>query len=157
MSFKRDYRGRFQREIGKKRNKKVTPSVTEDHNYVSGHMCIGKDCKSPNCPLSEQFSLGKNVSRDGWKEGRRIVEIGVLLENLKGCKYCRLGPVPLTYDSVVGELQRGLGGYLYVKCNNMDCQKVNIVPYGKTTREEKTKGIPCFDVNTKLGLGKLFS
>jgi len=75
---------------------------------------------------------------------------------LQSCKACRLGPVPLTYDSVVGELQRGLWGYLYVKCSNIECAEINIVPYGKTHRTPGSKGIPSFAVNTKLGTGKLF-
>jgi len=81
------------------------------------------------------------------------VEFDVLLTGLKTCKFCGLGPVPLTLYSVVGELQRGLGGFLYVRCSNIDCEQVNIVPYGKTHRQGKTKGIPCFVANTKLGTG----
>ena len=85
--------------------------------------------------------------------GRRIVDFGVLLSALSSCKFCKLGPIPLTFYSVFGELKKGLGGYLYVKCQNLDCNQVNIVPYGKTHHMKK-KGTPCFSVNTKLGTGK---
>jgi len=52
----------------------------------------------------------------------------------------------------VGELQRGLGGFLYLRCLNIDCEQVNIVSM-KNQRPGKTKGIPCFVANTKLGTG----
>ena len=64
-------------------------------------------------------------------------------------------PVPLTYNNIIGEMRRGLSDYLYVKCQNPDCGEINHVPDGKTHRFRKTKpGMPCFDVNTKLGTGK---
>ena len=84
--------------------------------------------------------------------GRRLVEWEVLLENLRHCKNCRLGPVPLTINSIKGELQKGLSGFLYVECEN--CGFVNSAAYGKTHRIATTsQGMPCFTVNTKLGTG----
>jgi len=59
-----------------------------------------------------QANVCENVSRSGWKVGRRIVELYVLLIGLKSCKFSGLGLVPLTLYSIVGELQRGLGCYL---------------------------------------------
>lgn len=97
--------------------------------------------------------MGKHVDREGWKEGRRLVEFFVLLSSLKTCTFCRLGPVPLTVYSIIGEMKKGLGGYLYVRCMNPDCGQVNIAPYGKTHRQKK-KGMPCFVANTKLGTCK---
>jgi len=121
--------------------------VLIDHNFGVGHTCNLPKCLLNECPLSNNINYGKNVSRDGWKTGRRIVELEVLLRSLQSCKAGRLGPVPLTYDIVVGELQRGLGEYLYVKCSNIECAGINIVPYGKTHRAPKSKGNPSFDVN----------
>jgi len=141
----RDERGRFAKKTKSKR-RAVQSKVIVDHNYISGHYCSGPECEC-------QPKLAKHVSKSGWKVGRRIVEFDVLLSGLKTCKFCGLGPVPLTLYSVVGELQRGLGGFLYVRCSNIDCEQVNIVPYGKTHRQGKTKGIPCFVANTKLGTG----
>ena len=69
------------------------------------------------------------------------------------CQKCRLGPVLLTRYSVVGELRKGLSGYLNVQCQNVDCMQVNRVVYGKTHRVN-TRGMPCFSANTKLGVGK---
>lgn len=142
----RDQNGRFKKIVHPRRTNKQ-PSVVEDHNYVGAHLCNGQDCEC-------QPKLPSNVSRTGWKTGRRIVEFDVLLSALKSCKFCGLGPVPLTHSNIVGELQRGLGGYLYVKCVNIDCEEINIVPYGKTHRQPQSKGIPSFVVNTKLGTGK---
>lgn len=144
----RDKTGRYKKIVNSRRIKKQS-NVIEDHNYVGAHLCNGQDCEC-------QPKLPKNVSRMGWKTGRRIVEFDVLLSGLKSCKFCSLGPVPLTLFNIVGELQRGLGGYLYVKCTNNDCEEINIVPYGKTHRREKSKGIPSFVVNTKLGTGMYF-
>ena len=59
------------------------------------------------------INVPKNVDKSGWRVGRRVVEIGLLLEQLRYCCKCRLGPVPLTCDNVLGELKKGLGGYLY--------------------------------------------
>lgn len=91
------------------------------------------------------------MSRD-WMDGRRVMELGVLLENLSSCSHCRMGPIPLYKENIVGERRRGLRGYLYIMCMNPECGEVNMVPYGKTHRQnKKTTGMPCFVVNTKLG------
>ena len=156
MAAPRDSLGRF---LGRPKSRKVPgdrsrQTVVIDHNYESGHTCYADPCQDPNCPLFNNIRLGKFAERESWKEGRRIVEFGELLSNLKQCKRCKLGPVPLTYNNVVGELRTGLGGYLYVKCLNVDCGEVNLIPYGKTHRiKTNTPGLPCFVVNTKLGTG----
>lgn len=100
--------------------------------------------------------LGKNVDRIGWREGRRIVEFHVLLSTLKTCKFCRLDLVPLTIYNVIGEMKKGLRGYLYVKCMNPDCGQVNVAPYGKTHHLKK-RDMSCFVANTKLGTCKYIS
>jgi RNase P subunit RPR2 len=102
---------------------------------------------------AEVFS-DQNLTQQ-WKIGRRIIELAVLVEKfyLKFCKSCRLGPVPLTLYSVQKEIKKGLGGYLYVQCENLNCGFINFVPYGKTHRhrgKSGKSGMPCFAVNTKL-------
>ena len=63
--------------------------------------------------------------------------------------------MPLTCLNIVGELRKGLGGYLYVKCLNVECGEVNLVPYGKTHRNKENKAeMPSFVINTELGIGK---
>lgn len=66
------------------------------------------------------------------------------------CKKGRLGPVTSTFHNIIGELQKGLAGYVYVACQSPEFGHINIVPYGQTNRVKKT-GAPCFVVNTKLG------
>ncbi|XP_065929397.1 uncharacterized protein [Magallana gigas] len=138
----RDKKGRFAANK-KKRVVSVPRYVRNEHSYTSAN-------------ISRTDQPEHAEGDDNWKEGRRIVEFGVLLSNLRHCEACRLGPVALTYDSVVGELQKGLGGYLYVKCSNNDCNHVNRVPYGSTHRVKKL-GMPCFAVNTKLGTAMIDS
>lgn len=75
-----------------------------------------------------------------------------MLNKLQYGQFCNLCPIPLTIYNIVGELQNGLSGYLYVVCENPDCRKVNRVAYGKQ-HHLKIRGMPCFDVNTKLGTG----
>ena len=58
-----------------------------------------------------------------------------------------LGPVPLTYYIIVGELKEGLSWCIYVRCMNSDCGAVNRAPYGNT-QEEVTTGyaILCCEI-----------
>ena len=39
---------------------------------------------------------------------------------------CRMRPVPLTYNNIIGEMRRGLSDYLYVKCQNPACGEIGI-------------------------------
>ena len=151
MDF-RDKRGRYASKKGRKKGKSKIPTVLIDHNYVVGKVCDGVDCRNPQCTSYEHRGVG---NREGWKVGRRLIELEVLLSNLKYCQACRLGPVPLTYHNIVGEMQKGLSGYLYVECQNIDCRHINRVAYGKTHHKRNAKGMPSFDVNTKLGTGKI--
>ena len=135
----RDRRGRFA-----SCKKKTTPHKSEtsydvrvDHSYVTTDFV--------------EVESSRTVD-DSWKEGRRVVEFAVLVEGLKFCKLCRLGPIPLSMENVIGELKKGLGGYLYVKCLNIDCGHVNCVAYGKLVKGSK-QGASSFAVNTKLGTG----
>lgn len=49
------------------------------------------------------------------KVGRRVIEFDCLLSGLKFCQGCLFGPVPLTYDLVVGELKKAWEG-TYTLC-----------------------------------------
>jgi len=137
-----------QKNTGKRKVRGIS-KVRKDHNYAGSYTYMGQDCVITDCKADYHLDLPKCVKRTE----RRKWTIGFLLENLRFCAMCRLGPVNLTYDSVVGEMRKGLSGYLYVRCQNPDCLHVNRVPYGKTHRI-KRKGMPCFAANTKLGVGK---
>ena len=148
-SYTRDACGKFAKS--KRGHRKARKSrIVIEHNYTTGSDKKDDDAIGINTPAD--LDLPTSVDKNGRKEGRRVVEFGVLLSKLRYCQKCRLGPVPLSYDNVIGELKKGLGGYLYVVCQNCDCQYVNRVPYGKTHHQQST-GMPCFAVNTKLGTG----
>lgn len=104
-----------------------------EHNYTDILNCDGLDCKK-NCKTDVHAQSPRNASRDSWKTGRRTIELGYLLERLRFCSSCNMGPVPLTEASVLGEMRKGRAGYLYIKCQNSDCDAV-------------------IAANTKLGLG----
>jgi hypothetical protein len=85
-----------------------------------------------------------------WREGRRVVELGYLAEQLqKGCKECEEG---LALNNIVEETKQGLGSILYIQC---DCGELNSVRTGKTHRDPNKKkvGRPIWDVNTKAATG----
>lgn len=142
-SLGRDGRGRFasRREKIKSASSRRKKLVYKDHDYCQ------------NVKDTEIRTSVEDLGNKQWRTGRRLVEFGVLLDNLASCKNCGLGPVPLTHLNIVGELVKGVSGYLYVQCMNNDCRFVNRVAYGKTHRS-KEKGMPSFVANTKLGVGK---
>ncbi|XP_021370034.1 uncharacterized protein LOC110461074 [Mizuhopecten yessoensis] len=141
MAAVRDLSGRFKRLASKIRPVKKW-QVLIDHDYSGGHFCKGEgSCENDDCHLFNNIKLGKHPELSGWKDGRRIVEFDVLLSNLSSCKSCRLGPIPLTSLNIVGELRKGLSGYLYVKCQNPDCGAVNKAPYGKTHHIKSTQSL----------------
>lgn len=154
MAAPKDVHGQYRGKAHSKASRGIR-RVFLEHNYESGHTCHSDPCQDPNCPLFNNVRLGKYAERESWREGRRIVEFGVILNNsLKSCLSCKLGPIPLTYLNIVGELRQGLGGYLYVKCLNAEYGHVNLVPYAKThiIKSEKPE-MPCFAIDTKLGTG----
>ena len=133
----RNENGRF--SFNKRRNRPhiLAKTVKKDHPYILTN--VGSDC----------------TESKPWLEGRRLVEWEVLLTNLRACQKCRLGSLPFMLNSVQGEFQKCLSGYLYVKCGSSKCGKVNRVAYGKTHRLlGKSNGMTCFDINTKLGISE---
>ncbi|XP_053392723.1 uncharacterized protein LOC123542269 isoform X2 [Mercenaria mercenaria] len=136
----RNQKGQFSKRKPVSRRKKL---LNNDHCYCGNNVTTTR--------------VGLNLD-ESWKVGRRLVEWEVLLGNLKYCQKCKLGPVPLTINTIQGELQKGLGGYLYVKCENPDCEYINRAAYGKTYHQTaERRGMPCFAVNTKLGTAMIDS
>ncbi|XP_052780707.1 uncharacterized protein LOC128217545 [Mya arenaria] len=81
-----------------------------------------------------------------WLEGRRVVEIGVILERLSSCSSCGNS---FCINGIVGETIYGLGSILHISCNT--CRMVNLVPTGKRhSTSDGSAARRCFDVNTKL-------
>ena len=86
-----------------------------------------------------------------WREGRRIVELGFLVDQLKdGCVECKK---KLNLVNTTEETIQGLGSILYVQCE--ECSQVNTIKTGKTHRspEKKSIGRPIWDINTKAATG----
>ena len=80
-----------------------------------------------------------------WMEGKRIVDLGRLAEALEHCLFCSM---PLRLKSTIGETKYGLGSLLHIRCNNVDCMKVNnICLSGRHTKNR------IWDLNTKAALG----
>ncbi len=141
--------GRLPKETTDTQDQADLSKVFLDHDYIN--KCGGQDATTRVKQYLKESN--KKINLD-WREGRYIIELGELLDNLRYCQHCGLGPVPLTSSNLIAEMPCGLGGYFYVLCTNISCQKVNRAAYGKTHRTAKT-GMPSFAINTKLGLGKI--
>ena len=126
MGRKRKKNGQFGRDFVKAKRPKADKNVVIDHTYIATHLCDSVDPEKPGClsdscvfvqPLTDAHGKEYTVPgpRGGWREGRRVIELGVLLDNLAVCPKCKLGPIPITRNNVVGELQKGLSGYLYLR------------------------------------------
>ena len=134
-------------------------TVKIDHNYDgNAHICMADATGCPDCcPGIEKLQKSKKINTSAsWSSGRRLVEFSVLMENLRCCQTCLLGPLLLSHQTVKGEMKCGLGGYLYVQCTA--CLELNRVAYGSTHKTTpNAKGMPSFSVNTKLGAGNSLS
>ena len=86
-------------------------------------------------------------------EGRRIVDIGFVIEQLEqGCLLCK-GLLRLTITR--GELRYGLASRSDIECEAAHCKAMNEVFTFRQHRGPATRGPKTFDVNTKLGFGKI--
>ena len=92
---------------------------------------------------------------------RLVIELGHIVEQLKvGCKQCKL---QLNICSAKGVQTRGLGGWLYITCDNQACEEVNRISLGKQHRRNTSdqgdtllpSGNAIFDINTKAASGML--
>nr|XP_034331420.1 uncharacterized protein LOC117680512 isoform X2 [Crassostrea gigas] len=98
--------------------------------------------------VSVSFNDLENSRYDSsWREGRRVVELGVLADGLSGCEKCG---IPLHFSHSIGVLTCGLCSFLKVQCKNTICQYLNTIPTGK--RHGK-----IWDANTKLATGMMHS
>ena len=79
--------------------------------------------------------------------GRRVVQLGILADGLKGCQLCCQ---PLSLNDCIGEKLYGLGGKLLVKC--IPCGLINDVLIGTRHGHLKT----TWDVNSKLASGNVY-
>ncbi|CAG2255875.1 unnamed protein product [Mytilus edulis] len=152
-------RGRF---IKKDRFKKSTrmDSLNEsgklnqwgDHDYGSRGELPPEPTKEETPVLVENIASNVTVSTDigqseniSWNEGRRVVELEVLAEQL----FCNKCNTPLHLKDIVGEMRYGLGSLLEVVCQI--CSGMKLISTGK--RNEKG----AFDINSKVALAMMHS
>ncbi|XP_065944826.1 uncharacterized protein [Magallana gigas] len=130
----------------------------EDHSYsrTDRSQTSYEDTNEPNVDsVNHQIEVPRpagcnviiNAENSGydtsWREGRRVVELGVLADGLAGCKECGL---PLQLSHTQGIRDCGLGSFLQVRCRNLWCGHVNVIPTGKRHGR-------IWDANTKLATG----
>ena len=109
----RDRKGRYKAK--NKRKLRKEPNIHVDHN--NPHVLNICKCKIGNCPIYEHRQKG---SAGGWRKARRVIEFDDLVRNLALLTAMSSWTFILTSDNIVGELQKGLGGYLYVMCSNLE-------------------------------------
>ncbi|CAC5417981.1 unnamed protein product [Mytilus coruscus] len=80
-----------------------------------------------------------------WREGRRVVELGILADGLRACAKCGL---PLQFGHTTSILTCGLSAILKIPCSNTVCSHVNNIPTGK--RQER-----IWDANVKLATASI--
>ena len=137
--------------------------VNHDHKYLqySGEPNICDEGIDAHEEEIGSKSLPKNVIPID--RHRLVVELGHIINQLKtGCVKCRL---PLNICGTQGVLTRGLGGWIYVTCDNPICATMNKVSLGKQHKKivpQKDNpydlippGSAIFDINTKAALGML--
>ena len=70
-----------------------------------------------------------------WMEGRRTIELAVVLSSLKACSNCG---EKISLSNIEDETRMGLGSILYVRCEI--CLEVNAIASGKRHAN------PCMDM-----------
>ena len=92
-SYTRDASGKFAKsQLGRRKEKKYR--ILIEHNYMTDLCKNEDDAIGINTPVD--LELPKSVAKNGWKEGRRVVEFRVLLSKLRYCQKSRLGLVRMT-------------------------------------------------------------
>ena len=142
-------------------HEQIVETVSHDHNYLH----LGSNACDENIDVHEEevgsMILPKSVVPID--KYRLVVELGHIVKQLKGgCIKCRL---PLNICNAQGVTTRGLGGWIYIACDNPTCKMVNKVTLGKQHKKALSKednpfdinppGNAIFDVNTKAASGMI--
>ncbi|XP_063446744.1 uncharacterized protein LOC134726274 [Mytilus trossulus] len=123
-------------------------TVLLDHAYTTSYP--SSSYKQPDLSnfINEEVIDENNVnitSDDSWRNGRRVVELGVLADHLAACKQCGL---PLSLQNCLNITTCGLAAVLKVLCVNQSCKNINAIPTGKQHNR-------IWDVNTKLATASI--
>lgn len=122
-------------------------TVSLDHTYVTSHPSPSFEQPDLSHCIHEEVIDENNVNittDESWRNGRRVVELGVLADHLAACTQCGL---PLSLQNCLNITTCGLAAVLKVLCVNQSCKKINVIPTGKQHNR-------IWDVNTKLATGK---
>lgn len=83
--------------------------------------------------VAKELNITNNGSQvENWRQGRRVVELGVLADGLSGCKLCG---IPLHLSHAQGIITYGLSAILKVPCSNTQCMAMNNISTGKDITE----------------------
>lgn len=105
-------------------NHSVISSSEKDTTHPKQHGRI--TTKSDTDTEDEQY-FHENLRKINWKEGRRVVEIGFMAEQLyRGCTTCHQ---PLHLKNCVDEQHFGLGSIYSIACSS--CQNFTLISSGK--------------------------
>jgi len=111
------------------------------------------DCAGDTASTSND---GWSTDEQPWMEGRRIIELAVVLSSLRACSNCG---EKISLLNIEDETRMGLGSIFYVRCEL--CLEFNAVASGKRhvnpcmdmTGDAGKGRKSIFDVNTKLAAG----
>ncbi|VDI44533.1 Hypothetical predicted protein [Mytilus galloprovincialis] len=149
MTFRSRNRGKFTNKVSyfrssflKKRN--IFKTENSEHEYAK------KDDDLDTISMFADIDIGADVivpsdpsHNDSWKEGRRVIELFELAQNL----VCQLCNCPLNLIDTVSERKYGLGSVLTIPCGS--CSACNSVETGK----RNSNG--AFVVNSKAAIGMI--
>ena len=103
---------------------------------------------------TESETENENSQHITWRDGRRVVELDVLVDELKGgCRFC---DEPISLVDLTSELRYGLGSLLSIKCSK---GHINLIPTGKRHFRSRSNSAKAreqaWEINDKLAFGKL--
>ena len=138
---------------------KIVDAVNHDHNYVNSEMLNKHDMSLDIHEEEVNLSSPLPKSAIPIDSYRLVIELGHIIKQLKaGCTMCQ---IPLNICSAKGVLPRGLGGWIYITCDNPACFIMNKISMGKqhkktvSNKDCSTRGYAIFYVNTKVASGML--
>ena len=124
-----------------RRRKKCSERLKELDRYVGETELDQRDADQMD---ANPWTDYKDICR---QDGRRIVELKTLAEQLNACDGC---DSPLNLMNIEQERLYGFGSYLSIRCTT--CNLLNTVVMNKT--HPGRKGPAIFDINTKAAIGK---
>ncbi|XP_071168369.1 uncharacterized protein [Mytilus edulis] len=115
-----------------------------DHPFASNFRTTPDISNVIHEEVIDEDDINITPDTDEWRKGRRVIELGVLADNLD-CKLCGL-PLHLKHAVKINEC--GLGSILKIMCMNRNCNHLNNVPTGKRHGR-------IWDINSKVALAAI--